>query len=663
MKLSGAGSPGVRASPTNNYIRMETAPGHHSLPVITHSYLHVLMSKPFLGDLKERYPDKVTTAQAAAALVQPGQHVFIGTGCSTPRTMVAALEALKSPPPDVELVHFLTTNAIEHDPDGRAVTKYRHRSFFIGSDMRAANRQGLVEYVPIQISKVPELIRRGSIPIDVAIIQVSAPDAFGYVSLGVSVDIIPAAVAAAKLVIAEINPAIPRTLGDTTMHLRSIHKLVMVHTPLQEYVHQPATEEVVQQIAKYIAGIIDDGSTLQIGLGRIPNEALRYLSDRKDLGVHSDVVTDAILPLLEKGILTGDAKSQLKNKIVASFVLGSRELYDVMDGNPLFSLHPMEWVASQDVIAAQHKMVSISQAFSIDLTGQACSDQFAGELYGGLGAQVDFVRGAALSEGGKPVVCLTSTTEDGLTSRIKALLDPGEAATLARSDLHYVVTEYGIAYLHGKSIRERALSLLAIAHPKFREELLARAKELGFLDASCTIRSAFPYPVEDEVQVTLRNHKTVRIRPAIVSDASGVKALFYGLPADDRYTRFFRQVHALSSNQVQNLCNLDYKLSVAFVAVEGTRENERVIGHATYFVNPSTNLAETAFMVNSDWQGSGLGGALQRRLMEHAKTRGIRGFEADILPENAKMIRLARSCCENVSVRRAEDSLHVTMHF
>jgi acyl-CoA hydrolase/GNAT superfamily N-acetyltransferase len=621
------------------------------------------MTKPFLGDLKERYPDKVSTAQAVAALVQPGQHVFIGTGCSTPRALVAALEALKNPPPDVELVHFLTTNAIEHDGDGQALTHYRHRSFFVGSDMRAACRQGLVEYVPIQISKVPGLISRGSIPIDVAMIQVSAPDAFGYVSLGVSVDIIPAAVAAAKLVIAEVNSAMPRTLGDTTIHIRDIHKLVPVHTPVQEYVHQSATEEVVQQIAKYIAGIIDDGSTLQIGLGRIPNEALRYLSDRKDLGLHSDVVTDAILPLLEKGILTGRAKSQYKNKMVASFVLGSRELYDIMDGNPLFSLHPMDWVANQEVIAAQHKMVSISQAFSIDLTGQACADQFEGELYGGLGAQVDFVRGAALSQGGKPVVCLTSTTEDGVTSRIKALLAPGEAATLARSDLHYVVTEYGIAYLHGKSIRERALSLLAIAHPKFRDELLGQAKELGFLEAICTIESAFPYPVEEEIQVSLRNSKVVKIRPAIVSDAGGIKALFYGLPADDRYTRFFRQVRALSSREVQKLCNLDYKLAVAFVAVQGERENEKVIGHATYFVNPSTNLAETAFMVSTAWQGSGLGGALQRRLVDHAKRRGIRGFEADILPENAKMIQLARSCCENVNVQRDEDSIHVTMIF
>lgn len=613
--------------------------------------------------LRERFPDKVTTAALAASLVQPGNRVFLGTGCATPRALVAALEGLQNPPPDVELVHFLTTNAVAHDEAGKAVTHYRHRSFFVGSDMRAAAQQGLVEYVPISIAKVPELIENGSLPIDVAFIQVSSPDAFGYVSLGVSVDITPAVIRAAKLVVAEVNAAMPRTQGDSMVHIKDIHKLVPVHTPIQEYLHQGATEQVVQRIAKYIAGIIDDGSTLQIGLGRIPNEALRYLSDRKDLGLHSDVVTDAILPLLQKGILTGRVKSQYKNRLVASFVLGSRSLYDIMDGNPLFSLHPIEWVARQDVIAAQRKMVSISQAFSIDLTGQVCADQFEGKLYGGLGAQVDFLRGAALSKGGKPIVCMTSTTDDGTQSRIRPLLAPGEAATLARSDVHYIVTEYGIAYLHGKSIRERALSLIAIAHPQFRESLLVEAKQLGFLEPSCTVESAFPYPVEDEVEVALRNGKVVSIRPATVTDATAIKALFYGLPTGDRYTRFFRQVKALSSDEIQKLCNLDYKLAVAFVAVYGERENEKMLGHASYFVNPTTNLAESAFMVSSEWQGSGLGGALQRRLVEHAKARGIRGFEAEILPENTKMIRLARSCCDNVSVERDEDSVHITMIF
>lgn len=621
------------------------------------------MNTPVSETWDIRYSDKVKTSEQAVAAIKPGQRVFIGTACATPRTLVAALESLPKPPPEVELIHFITTDAFPHDEAGRALTKYRHRTFFVGSDIRAAVAQGTAEYVPIQISRVPDLMGRGAIPVDVAMIQVSPPDAFGYVSLGISVDIIPAAAAAARWVIAEVNPAMPRTQGDTTLHVKDIDVLVPVEPRLTEYFHAPVTEEIVQQIARYIAGIIDDGATLQVGLGRIPNEALRFLADRRDLGIHSDVITDAILPLLRNEILTGRQKSQARTKIVASYAVGSRQLYDIMDGNALFSLHPIEFVADEDVIAKQHKMVSITQAFSIDLTGQVCVDQFEGQLYGGLGAQVEFIRGAARVPGGKPIVCMTSTTDDGRTSRIRSVLAAGEAASLARSDVHYVVTEFGFAYLVGKSLRERALALIAIAHPDFRDTLLAEAKALGHIEASCSIKNTLPYPVEEERSVVLRDGKSVTIRPALVIDAGGIKSLFYDLPDNDRYTRFFRHIRSLSSDDVKVLCNLDYRLAVAFVAVEGPRENGRIVAHASYFVNPSTNVAETAFMVAPKCQGTGLGSAMQRRLVEHAKRRGIRGFEAEILPQNQKMVRLARGCCENVSMQRDEDAVHVTMMF
>ena len=616
-----------------------------------------------LSDWKVQYRDKILTAQLAILAVRDGQRVFVGTACATPRTLVSALEALERAPPDVELIHFLTTNAIRHDEQGRAQTKYRHRTFFVGSDIRAAVAQGLAEYVPIQLSRAAELMERGSVSIDVAMIQVSPPDEFGYVSLGVSVDIIPAAVTAARWVIAEINPHMPRTQGDSMMHVRDINVMVPVDDPITEYIHAPVTEKIVQKIARYIAGIIDDGSTLQIGLGRIPNEALKYLSERRDLGIHSDVITESVLPLLKAGILTGREKSHSKGKISASFALGSRKLFDIMDGNALFSMHPISWIANEEVIASQHKMVSISQAFSVDLTGQVCADQFEGELYGGLGAQVEFVRGSSRSRGGKPIVCLTSTTEDGAKSRIRAMLAPGEAATLARSDVYYLVTEYGIAYLHGKSIRERALALIAVAHPKFRDSLLKEAKDLGYLDSSSTINCTLPYAVEEERAAKLRDGRSVTIRPAIVSDAAAIKALFYGLPDNDRYTRFFRHVRSLSSDDVQKLCNVDNDLTVAFVAVHGTREDGRIVGHAAYFANPSTGLAETAFMVDPGWQRTGLGSAMQVSLVEHAQASGLRGFQAEVLRGNQSMIGLARNCCENVIMVRDEDGVHVTMMF
>ena len=606
---------------------------------------------------------KVTTAEQAVLAVKPGHRVFVGTACAAPRMLVAALEATPKPPPDVELVHFITTHAFAHDDNGRARTRFRHRSFFVGSDIRAAVREGLADYVPIQITRVPDLIRRGALPIDVALIQVAPPDQFGYVSLGVSVDIIPAAVAAAKWVIAEVNPSMPRTQGETTLHVSDIDAIVPVDGPVTEYAHAPVAEATVQQIARYIAGIIDDGSTLQIGLGRIPNEALRYLANRRDLGIHSDVITDAILPLVRRGVLTGLEKSRAKDKIVASFAIGNRDLYDTMDGNALFSLHPITAVADEAVIAAQHKMVSISQAFSIDLSGQACVDQFEGEFYGGLGAQIEFVRGAARAPEGKPIVCMTSTTDDGTKSRIRSTLAAGEAASLSRSDVHYVVTEFGIAYLHGKSIRERALALIAIAHPKFRDALLAEAKSLKFLETACTINHTLPYPVEEECQVKLRNGKTVTIRPAMVFDAGGIKSLFYELPDSDRYTRFFRHVRSLSADDIQKLCNLDYREAVAFIAVHGPRESGQIVGHGSYFLNQTNNLAEATYMIAPAWQGGGLGSALQRCLVEHAKKRGIRGFQAEILPNNQAMIKLAHGCCDTVTTDHDEDGVHVTMIF
>ena len=607
--------------------------------------------------------DKMIAAEAAARLIGPGQQVFVGTACATPRTLLRALEALAEPPADVQLNYFLTTDALQRDADNRVKTQYKHRVYFVGSDVREAVKQGIAEYVPISSARLPQLIRIGRIPVDVALIQVSTPDEFGYVSLGISVDIVAAAVEHAKLVIAEVNPAMPRTMGDSTLHVNRIHKLVLVESPVIEYVHTPVEDEVVHRIARYIAGIIDDGSTLQIGLGRIPSEALKYLDDRRDIGIHSEVITDAIIPLLEKGILTGRHKSDQRGKIVTSFALGTRRLYDLLDRNPLFSFQPLEVICHPYTLATQHKLVSVTQAFAIDLTGQVCSDQFDGEFYGGLAAQGEFLQGAARSPGGKPIICLTSTTDDGNTSRIRPLLLAGEGVSVARTDVHYVITEYGIAYLFGKSISERAVALIEIAHPKFRHQLLDEAKALGYLPAHQSLQSMGDYPVEEERVVTLKHNRRVMLRPARASDADGIRALFHAMPANDVYTRFFRRVKSLSNHDIQRLCNLNYETEVAFVAVEGPRENEKVIGQGCYFINPSTNLAETGFMVDPAWQGTGLGTALQRRLAEHGRARGLRGFVAEILRENAKMLALARGLSENIQVVRDEDSVHVTALF
>ena len=611
----------------------------------------------------EPYASKCLSAEQAAELVKPGNKVFVGTACATPRTLIRALEAVRFPPPDVELIHFLTTDSIARDAQGAPVTQYRHQCFFVGMDMREAVKRGQAEYLPVSIAAVPELFNIGRFPLDVAFIQVSPPDRFGYVSLGVSVDVVVAAVQNARLVIAEVVPDMPWTMGYSTLHESQIHHFVPVDTPLIEYTHTVSETQVVERIARYIAGIIEDGSTLQIGLGRYPNEALRYLTDRKDLGIHSDVITDAILPLLERGILTGKHKTSDKGKIVTSFAMGSRQLYEVLDRNPLFSFQPMDMVCAVGTIASQHKMVSVTQAFAIDLTGQVCADQFEGEFYSGIAAQEEFLRGASRSPGGKPIICLASTTDDGKQSRIRPMLKAGEGVTVPRSDVHFVITEYGVAYLFGKSLRERAIALIQIAHPDHRQGLLDEAKQLGYLSPTHTLKNMRAYPVEDERTVQLKNGQTVMLRPARASDGNGIRQLFFGLPAADVYTRFFRTVHALSADDVERLCNHNYENEVGFVAVVGPREQEEIIGQACYFSNPSTNLADVAYLINPKWQSTGLGSALQQRILEHAQARGVRGFIADILPSNTKMIALAKKATDHITVEKEDDSLHVTMMF
>lgn len=610
---------------------------------------------------QERYAEKIVDPGEAVKQIRAGQNLFLGTACATPRVLIEAFEALEQPPPDVHIYHFLTSGTAG---DGQEIfsSKYHHRVFFVGSDVRAMVADGGADYIPIGLSEVPRLLDNGRIGIDCAFIQTSEPDANGYVSLGVSVDITMAVVRHAKKIVAEINPRMPRTLGDTFLHVDQITYLVPVDSAIIEYKHN-APDEVVKQIARYIAGIIEDGSTLQVGLGRIPNEAFRYLTDRRNLGIHSDVITDGIIDLVRKGVISGSEKSMYRGQIVASYCMGNEDLYRLIHNNPMFRFLPIERVCDPHVIARNRRMVSITQAFSVDLTGQVCVDQFGGEFYGGVSTQPDFLRGAARSSGGKPIICLTSVTDDGKTSRIRPLLQIGEGVGIARSDVHYVVTEYGIAYLFGKSIRERALALIEIAHPDFRAELLDEARRLGYVHAEQKMASCAPYPIDLERLVTLKDGRTVRLRPTRASDARALQSLFHSLSQEDVYTRFFRRLRSLSYSEAQSLCNVNYDSEVAFLAVTGPREHEVVVGSSCYFVNPSTNIAEVAFMIASEWQGTGLGKALQQRMKEEAVSRGLLGFCAEILANNTKMLKLAKGACDQVTVERDDNSFHVTMMF
>lgn len=601
----------------------------------------------------------VDTAKALAA-IRPGSRIYLGTGCAAPRGLITALETLETGPADLEFVSFLTTLT---SPDNGATlpTRYRHRSFFVGSDIRDLNAAGRLDYVPISLEEVPTLLANGRLPIDVALLQVSPPDARGFVSLGVSVDLAPAVLGVARHVIAEINPAMPRTHGASFVHVSRFDAFVSVDTPVTEYRHPPAGD-TADRVARYIAAIIEDGSTLQIGLGRVPNEALQYIKDRRDLGIHSDVITDGILSLVEAGVVTGRRKTLHRDRIVTSYCLGTRRLYDFVHDNPRLDFQPIEEVCDPRAIAANHRMVSITQAFAMDLTGQVCVDQFEGQFYGGLSTQAAFIRGAARSPGGKPIVCLASTAENG-ASRIKPLLEAGDGVGITRSDVHYVVTEYGIAYLFGKSIRERALAMIEVAHPDHRDALVEAAKQLGYVPREQYLASHHAYPVQEERRLTFANGAEILLRPAHAADADALRALFHLLSPDDVYTRFFRRVRSLSYQDLQNLCNVNHETQVAFLAVTGPRESEVVVGSGCYFLNSTTNLAEVAYMVAPEWQGHGLGTALQTRLQEYAMARGVKGFIAEILANNARMVRLAANAPGVATTARDEDTIQVTILF
>lgn len=610
-----------------------------------------------LAGLKE----KITTPEDALSVVRPGDRIFVGSACATPRTLIQALEALKTNLDDVQLFHFLTDGAIRHK-GGVPETRFKHKVFFVGMDTREAVKQGQADYTPISIAQVPSLIENGGITVDVALVQTTMPDEHGFVSLGVSVDITKAAIGKARTVIAELNPNMPVTLGDTFIPVDQIDHMIVVDTPVIEYLHPPV-DAVAEQIARYVARIIEDGSTLQIGLGQIPNEMLKYLSNRRDLGIHSDVITEPIVDLIEKGIITGNAKSIHKGQIVASYCMGTHCLYNLIDGNPMFSFHPIDYVCKASVISSNKKLVSVTQAFAVDLTGQICADQFEGEFYSGVSTQPEFLQGAAHSPGGKPIICLSSTTENGKESRIRPLLLEGEGVTIPRSDVHYVITEYGIAYLFGKSIRERALSLIEIAHPSFRSWLLDEARRLGYARPDQALKSKVAYPAEEERKMVLKNGEKVLIRPSKASDVQGLQNIFYNLTPNDIYTRFFTCLKSLSVSKAEHLCNVDYENEMAFMAVAGEREKDFIVGSSCYYVDPSTNLADVAYMILPEWQGVGLGTALQQRMIEYAKSKKLRGFKADILAENVKMLRLAQGGLPNVSISKSDSDYEVIMLF
>ncbi len=432
----------------------------------------------------EEYRRKQMSAAQALEAVTSGARVWIQSGCGTPPTLVNALVARAPEVRNVEVVHMKNLGPADYTLPEYA-GHFRHRGLFLGPNVREAVVEGRADYTPIFLSEIEGLFESGAMSLDVVLMQVSPPDKNGYMTLGTTVDCTQTAIRAAKFVIAQVNDRMPRTHGDTAVHIGRIHAIVEANEPLHELPAEPFTE-LHMRVARNVASLIPDGATLQTGIGAISEAVLRCLDDRRNLGIHTEMCSDGVIDLMERGIMNGEGKSLHRGKAVATFVLGTRRLFDYIHDNPSFEFLPIKYVNDPFVVAQNDRMVAINGALQIDLTGQVCADSIGTRPYSGFGGQLDFIRGAARSKGGVPIIALPSTARGGTVSRIAPVLEPGAGVVTSRADVHYVVTEHGIAYLHGKSLRERAEALIAIADPRFQAELEDFAVRSHYLERANT---------------------------------------------------------------------------------------------------------------------------------------------------------------------------------
>ena len=426
------------------------------------------------------YRRKVTTAAEAVKSISSGQHVWIHGGCNNPIELIEALVGRAGELENVELIHILTFGKAEYT-EAKYARSFRHRALFTGHNVRQAVNEGRADFVPIHLSMIPRLLYDGHIKADVALIQISPPDEHGFCSFGVGIEVTKAAAELAGTVIALVNKQMPRALGDAFIHVSRLTHVVEVDRPVLELPQVKEIGEVAKAIGHNIADLIEDGATLQMGIGEIPDAVLLFLKSKRHLGIHTEMFSDGVVELFESGVITNEAKTLHRGKIVASFVLGSQKTFDFIDNNPFCEFRPSDYVNDPFVIAQNDKMVAINSALAVDITGQVCADSIGRSIYSGFGGQVDFIRGAARSKGGKPVIALPATAKQGTVSRIVDALAEGSGVVTTRADVHNVVTEYGTAALFGKSLRERAQALIAIAHPDFRDELRAAARKRNLL--------------------------------------------------------------------------------------------------------------------------------------------------------------------------------------
>lgn len=623
-------------------------------------------------ELKQVYPKKFASERRIFQNIHRGDRIFVSTACAEPQYLINALASyLESHPKaffDAEVLSWWNLGVAPYT-DARYQQNFRYNSFFVADPTRDSINIGLSDYTPIFLSNAPKLFSHGHVPIDVALIQCSPPDDHGYVNLGISVDIVKSVVENASLIIAQLNSHMPRVHGDGFTHIEDIDYLIIHDEPILEYNPAPTNEELylenASKIGNYVARLIQDGDTIQVGYGSIPDAVMANLSEKDNLGVHTELVSDGLVKLMKNGIINNSKKTLNRGKTIGSFCMGNKKTYEYIHDNPSIELRRIDYTNDPLVIARHDNMSAINSALQIDLTGQASAESIGRTFYSGIGGQADFMRGAILTKGGKSILALQSTAEHGTVSRIVPFLSEGAGVTLNRGDIHYVVTEYGIAYLHGKNIRERAMQLISIAHPRFRSELIKKAKQfrLIYKDQAFVPGKKGEYPEYLETWRTTRKGLEILLRPVKISDEPLLKDFFYDLTDQSMYRRFMSVRKDVPHTRLQEFCIIDFSKELVLVAVIQKEALETIVGVSQYGIDRTNHSAEVAFVVRDDYQNKGVGSEMLHYLTYLAKTTGLLGFTAEVLVENRGMLHLFENLFPDLNKRIVDGVYELKMPF
>lgn len=584
---------------------------------------------------------KYISAEQALDLIKPGDRVFLSSGPAMPVLTVG--ELVKSPKRnllDLELIQLITLG--DHLPlDERASSKYRLKTFNVGESISKDISEGKVDFIPANLIEIPFILSSGAVGVDVAIVQTSPPDARGFLNLGIAVDVANIAIKKASIVIAEVNPNVPRTYGETTIHLDQVDYMVESRIPLLERERKPF-DSVMERIGWHISNLIEDESTVVLHAGRIFDAIASQLRGKKNLGIYTHVVSDWVIELIESGAISMERSRVHGGMVTTSFCYGTRALYDYVDRNPVFEFYPLARLINPFVVQRIPRLCSIMNVKRIDVTGESVIFHSGDNLLSGYESKLNFSIGAAFSKGGRAIVALQSVDPEGASNIVITHEEDSERVRATLGTARYVVTEFGVANLFGRSIRERVLAMIDIAHPSHRENLLKLAKMYGYVfpDQIYVCADACTYPVELETMKTFRDGLEVRFRPIRPSDEDMMRRLFYQFSDESKYLRYFAKVTIMPHREMQKYVNVDFKQIMSIVGVVQHDRAERIIAEARYAYDPHEDAYEMAFIVDEDFQGRGLASFMLNYLMRIARERGITKLTATVLPQNEKMLKV-----------------------